>query len=276
MPGKKWWNDSLIQLLNQKAAQYEHPAFIDNDPISVPHRFCKKQDIEIAGFITATISWGNRKSIIQNSMKCMQLMDNAPHDFILNHTDKDLKRFEGFVHRTFNATDLLYFIDALQRHYRQYDSLEDAFANKTSITVKEAFIHFHQSFFDVEYAPQRTRKHVPTPQRQSACKRLNMFLRWMVRPSSKGVDFGIWKKFNPSDLICPLDIHVQNVAREFGLLSRRQNDWQAAEELTASLRMLDAGDPVKYDFALFGMGVMERKTYRTDMPSLKQVRQRGS
>ncbi len=279
MPGKKLLSDSLQQLLNHKASQYEHPSFIENDPISVPHRFSKKQDIEIAGFITAIISWGNRKSIIQNSRTCMRLMDDSPHDFILHHQDKDLKRFEGFVHRTFNQTDLLYFIYRLQQHYKQHDSLEEAFASRhvdLIKDVKELLINFHNYFFDSEFAPQRTRKHVSTPLRKSACKRLNMFLRWMVRPANKGVDFGLWRKLKPHQLICPLDVHVQHVARELGLLYRKQNDWQAAEELTASLRILDADDPVKYDYALFGIGVMERKTYRTDIPSLKHVRQRGS
>jgi uncharacterized protein (TIGR02757 family) len=258
MIGRKWPDNALQNWLNEKANYYEQPSFIVDDPISVPHRFSKKQDIEIAAFLTAIISWGLRKSIIQNSLRLMQLMDNAPHQFVVYHSDKDLKRFAGYVHRTFNETDLLYFIYFLRQHYRQHESLEDAFVNVQTNTIEQSLIHFHNYFFDSEYAPQRTRKHISTPQRHSACKRINMFLRWMVRSPAKGVDFGLWKKIKPSQLICPLDVHVQRVALELKLLHRKQSDWKAAVELTEALKKLDPEDPVKYDYALFSIGVIEK------------------
>ncbi len=250
----------LKKFLDKKAAQYNHPSFIGSDPISIPHLFSNKQDIEIAALFAATIAWGQRITIINNSRRLMQLMDMAPHQFIVQHQAQDLKRFKGFVHRTFNETDLLYFIDFLQSHYHKCTTLEDAFIPE-HVTNEEycfdALSVFHERFFDVEYAPQRTRKHISTPYRLSACKRLNMFLRWMVRHDEQGVDFGIWKQISPAQLICPLDVHVQRVARKLNLLTRTQNDWKAAVELTQKLRILDVKDPVRYDFALFGLGVME-------------------
>lgn len=255
---------SLIRFFNEKVDLYNRPDFIAADPISVPHLFNKKQDIEIAGFFAAIFAWGNRTTIINKAKELMQLMDHAPHDFCLNHQDSDLKKMLEFKHRTFNATDLLYSISFLQMHYQQHKSLEAAFFNKQVLAViphkriEAALTQFHQYFFSLEDAPNRTRKHIATPNKNSSCKRLNMYLRWMVRKDQKGVDFGIWKSIKPADLICPIDLHVARVAKRFGLLDRKQTDWAAAVELTQYLRTLDAKDPVKYDFALFGLGVMEK------------------
>ena len=247
----------LKEFLDAKVELYNQPSFIKNDPISIPHLFSKKQDIEIAGFFTAIFSWGNRTTIINKSKQLMQLMSNAPYDFCKNHDSKDLKRLLGFTHRTFNATDLLYFIEFFKYHYSKHKSLETAFT-KHGATFEEMLTGFHQYFFSLEHVPARTKKHIATPERKSSCKRLNMFLRWMIRNDSKGIDFGIWKNISPSQLICPIDVHVARVARKLGILKRKQTDWQAALELTQYLRTLDSNDPVKYDFALFGLGVMEK------------------
>ena len=259
----------LIEFLNAKADLYNQLSFIKADPISVPHLYTKKQDIEIAGFFAAIFSWGNRTTIINKSKELMQFMNNAPHDFCLNHSPKELKKLTGFTHRTFNATDLLYFIEFFKCHYNKHKTLETAFiphpqplstsgeGSNTPI-VEVALKYFHHYFFSLEHVPARTRKHIATPERKSSCKRLNMFLRWMVRHDDKGVDFGIWKKISPSHLICPIDLHVARVARRLGILKRKQADWEAAIELTDYLRTLDKNDPVKYDFALFGLGVMEK------------------
>ena len=248
---------SVQRFLNEKAEQYNQPAFIKDDPISVPHLFTKKQDIEIAGFFAAIFAWGNRTTIINKSKELMQLMDNAPHEFCLHHTSKELKRLTTFKHRTFNATDLLYFVEFLKAHYTKHKSLETAFTRHGN-SIEEMLAGFHHYFFSLEHVPARTKKHIATPERKSSCKRLNMFLRWMVRNDNKGVDFGIWKNISPSQLICPLDLHVVRVAKRLNLLHRKQTDWLAAVELTEYLRTLDKNDPVKYDFALFGMGVMEK------------------
>lgn len=248
----------LKALLDTRAAFYETPAFILPDPISIPHRFTKKQDIEIAGLFAATLAWGHRSMIIRNATRIMAWMDDAPHDFILRHHETDLKRFLPFAHRTFNATDLLYFIHFLRHHYTRHASLEDAFFSKKEETqsVGHALMRFHDYFFSLPDAPARTRKHVATPARGSACKRLCMYLRWMVRPGP--VDFDLWKSTSPADLVCPLDTHVARVAFRLGLLTREKSDWKAATELTAALRHLDAHDPVRYDFALFSLGADER------------------
>lgn len=259
-------NSKIITFLNTKAAYYEQPDFIKDDPISIPHRFSKKQDIEIAGFFAAILAWGNRTSIINSCNKLMLLMNDAPYDFIMNFKEKDLVPFMGFVHRTFNATDLFHFFIFLQYHYKtaKQASLEMAFTkgmNPEDATVEQALIYFHNYFFNskiFEQYPERTRKHIATPAKKSACKRLNMFLRWMVRFNHKGVDFGLWKTIKPSQLVCPLDVHVSRVARHFQLLNRPQNDWLAALQLTQHLKTLDPIDPVKYDFALFGLGVIEK------------------
>ncbi|KAA0989404.1 TIGR02757 family protein [Dyadobacter aurulentus] len=248
----------IADLLEEKVGQYNRPAFIPYDPISIPHRFSVKQDIEIMGFWAAVLAWGQRKTIINKCLELAAFMDNAPYDFVKNHTENDLKPFLNFKHRTFNSTDTLYFLHFFQNYYRQHDSLEFAFSSylKTGDeTIENALIGFHNLFSDSENFPARTRKHIATPIRKSSCKRLNMFLRWMVRKDSNGVDFGIWQHITPGQLVCPCDVHVDRVARLLGLIKRPVTDWQTALELTASLKLLDSSDPVKYDFALFGLGI---------------------
>lgn len=251
----------LKDFLDEKVERYNTITFIDSDPILIPHQFTKKQDIEIAGFFAATFAWGQRVTIINKCKELLTLMDHAPYEFLLNHKERDLKRFEKFRHRTFNATDALYFIESLSQYYKEYSSLEDAFLPaslpSSEFTIEEGLIHFHKTFFGLQDYPQRTLKHVSTPARKSACKRLNMFLRWMVRQDDKGVDFGIWKRIAPSQLVCPCDVHVDRVARKLRLIRSKQVNWQTALELTNNLRSLDPLDPVKYDFALFGLGVVE-------------------
>jgi uncharacterized protein (TIGR02757 family) len=283
-------NDLKI-FLDKKVIQYNQPDFVKNDPVCIPHLFTKKQDIEIMGFWSAILAWGQRVTIINKSKELISLMDGAPYDFILNHQDHDLKRFENFKHRTFNYTDTLYFIEFFKNHYKNFDSLEDAFLpfnggyvyreefyeiQSSSINKKknssavcysdelernsvESNLNFFRSyFFSLPEYPHRTRKHISSPLQKSTCKRINMFLRWMVRVDTEGVDFGIWKRISPSQLICPCDVHVDRVARKLGLITRKQTDWQTAVELTESLRNFDSFDPVKYDFALFGLGVEEK------------------
>jgi uncharacterized protein (TIGR02757 family) len=248
----------LKEFLNEKVILYNNPKFIDSDPIQIPHLFSKKEDIEIAAFLTAIISWGNRTMIIRNAFKMMELFDNAPHDFILNHQEKDLKSLEGFVHRTFNYIDFQQFIKSLQHIYLQHGGLEKALSIKDkSKTYQTAINNFKTLFFEVKHQ-QRTQKHISDPLKNSAAKRINMFLRWMVRNDKAGVDFGLWETHNPADLSCPLDVHSGNVARKLKLLLRKQNDWKAVAELDRNLRSLDKTDPVKYDFALFGLGVFEK------------------
>lgn len=251
----------LKDFLERKTAEYNRPSFIAADPVSVPHRFTKMQDIEIAGFFAAIFAWGNRTTIINKCLELMALMDNAPHQFIVQHEEKDRKRFEAFSHRTFNATDLLYFISFFTYHYRRYASLEDAFAGHAASDaepIEQALDHFYAYFFSLPDVPSRTRKHIAAPAKGSGCKRLNMYLRWMVRNDQHGVDFGLWQRLRPADLICPIDLHVARVARKFGLLSRPQADWEAALSLTRQLRVFDPADPVKYDYALFALGVIEK------------------
>jgi uncharacterized protein (TIGR02757 family) len=248
----------IIDLLNEKYELFNQPNFIQHDPISIPHQFNKKQDIEITGFIAATLAWGQRKTIINKCNELIELMDNAPYDFIKNHQDSDLKRFLAFKHRTFNATDTLYFLEFFKDFYTKNDSLEDAFLvglKDNDEDIKAGLENFQNVFFSLEDYPIRTRKHVATPARNSSCKRINMFLRWMVRKDNKGVDFGIWDKIKTSALVCPCDVHVERVARKLGLITRPKPDWQTAVELTQNLKQLDPIDPVKYDFALFGLGV---------------------
>lgn len=250
----------LKALLDEKVKLYNQPAFIEKDPVIIPHLFTKQQDIEIAGLFAAVLAWGNRTTIINNCKKLMGWMDNKPYDFILHHKDTDLKPFIHFVHRTFNATDLLYFIELLQYHYRQHDSLEDAFVPQKTYkedTTEQALIHFHNYFFSLEH-PERTTKHIATPARKSACKRINMYLRWMVRRDNSGVDFGIWKKIRPHQLVCPLDVHVARVAHRLGLIESNKADWQTALQLTYHLREFNPQDPTVYDYALFGLGMAER------------------
>jgi uncharacterized protein (TIGR02757 family) len=249
----------LYTFLEENAALYNQVGFIDADPISIPHQFSLKQDREIIGFWTAMLAWGQRKTIINNANALVKLMDGAPYDFILNHQEEDRRHFLDFKHRTFQATDTLYFLEFFQQYYQKHDSLEDAFAQHLSPAAphtEAALLGFHRLFFDHPDAPERTRKHIATPERGSTCKRLNMFLRWMVRKDEQGVDFGIWHKISPHQLLIPLDVHVDRVARRMSLLTRKQTDWQAVLELTAALRSFDQEDPVKYDFALFGLGVL--------------------
>lgn len=253
--------NQLKDFLNSKVEQYNTPAFIKDDPVCIPHIFNKKQDIEIAGLFAALFAWGNRTIIINKSRELLKRMDNVPHDFIINHTDNDLKKLLGFKHRTLNDTDLLYFVHFLQHHYSCNGSLETAFSDGMNLqdeTTENGLNYFFKYFFSLEDAPERTKKHIASPGKKSTCKRLNMFLRWMVRNDRKGVDFGIWKKISPAQLVCPIDVHVARVADRFNLLKKNQIDWTAALELTTNLRQLDPNDPVKYDFALFGLGVVEK------------------
>lgn len=244
--------------LDEMVKKYNRVDFIEHDPIQIPHLFSRKQDIEIAGFFAATLAWGQRKTIINKCKELMTLMDNDPYSFILHHQESDLKPFLLFKHRTFNATDTLYYIEWLSWYYKNNQSLENAFhITAADETVERGLINFHNLFFSLEDFPQRTKKHLPTPERNSTCKRINMYLRWMVRKDKQGVDFGIWKSISPSQLICPCDVHVDRVARKLKLIKRKPTDWQTALELTSALRKLDPADPVKYDFALFGLGVEE-------------------
>lgn len=250
----------LKKLLDEKYKAYNQPSFIPLDPISIPHRFDRMQDREIIGFWTAMLAWGQRITIIRNAERLIEWMGGSPYDFILNHREKDRKPFLDFKHRTFNATDTIYFLEFLQRYYQKHDSLEGAFARHLKPEdehVGPALTGFAAYFADHPSFPARTRKHVASPARKSSCKRLNMFLRWMVR--DEGVDFGDWKQISKSQLLCPLDVHVERVARKLKLLRRKQRDFEAVLELTANLRKLDPADPVKYDFALFGIGILETK-----------------
>jgi uncharacterized protein (TIGR02757 family) len=252
--------NSLKDFLDKKVDQYNQPFFIKDDPVSIPHRFTKKQDVEIAAFFAAIFAWGNRTTIIQKTNELLSLMNNEPYHFCVHHRDEDLKKLLGFKHRTFIPTDLFYFIEFFRCHYSKHDTLETAFSqwiNKKDETVEHSLNGFYHYFFSLPDVPPRTRKHIAAPEKKSSCKRLNMFLRWMVRSDNNGVDFGIWGEISPSQLICPVDLHVARVAKRFGLLTRNQSDWAAALELTEHLRHLDKDDPVKYDFALFGLGVVE-------------------
>ena len=254
-------NQHIKDFLDEKVALFNRPNFIELDPISIPHRFAKKQDIEIAGFFAAILAWGQRKTILNKCSELLECMDNAPHDFMLNHTEGDLKAVLGFKHRTFNEVDALYFIHFLSWFYRNQDSLEKAFliGQTGAVDSMESMLtQFQRHFFSLEDAPSRTKKHISSPATRSACKRINMYLRWMVRQDQQGVDFGIWKQISPAQLICPCDLHVDRVGRKLGLITRKQTDWGTAVELTQVLRSFDPLDPVKYDFALFGLGVEEK------------------
>lgn len=283
----------LKDFLDFKFDQYNRPGFIENDPICIPHLFTRRQDIEIMGFWASILAWGQRKTIINKCKELILLMDGAPYDFILNHKETDLKRFTSFKHRTFNDTDTLYFIEFFKQHYLRSDTLETAFSPIRTNVFREEFIEegkysseyietasapcylgemkgknpesltentlnsFRSYFFSLPDFPPRTKKHISSPSQKSTCKRLNMFLRWMVRKDDRGVDFGLWTSIKPSDLICPTDLHVERVARKLKLISRKQVDWLTATELTENLRKFDPIDPVKYDFALFGLGIEE-------------------
>jgi uncharacterized protein (TIGR02757 family) len=248
------FRDDLYELLELKYMQYNQVSFIENDPVSIPHLFIKQQDIEIAGFLSATIAWGNRKSILSNARRLLAMMDDDPHSFIMHASEKELLSFEGFVHRTFNGKDCIFFLSSLISIYSEYDSMEELFLSLDDEGPQIAISRFRDRFLSIPH-PKHVEKHLPDPSRGSSAKRINMFLRWMVRRDDHGVDFGIWHRISPSNLICPLDVHTGNAARKLGLLTRKQNDWKAAKELTENLRRFDPSDPVKYDLALFGLGV---------------------
>ena len=248
----------LKDFLDAKVEQFNRRGFIENDPISIPHQYKKKQDIEIAGLFASVLAWGQRATIINKTKELMGMMDNAPHDFLLHHREKDLHHFAKFKHRTFNGTDTLYFIEFLSGYYKGKDSLEDAFLSpEGSANTEPGLINFHNLFFSIDH-PERTTKHIATPERKSACKRMNMYLRWMVRKDNNGVDFGLWKRISPTQLVCPCDVHVERVARKLDLIRGKLMNWQTALELTENLKKLDPLDPVKYDFALFGLGIEEK------------------
>ena len=250
-------NSELQTFLDEKVIQYNTPDFIESDPVQIPHLFSQKEDIEIAGFLASSIAWGNRKMIIKNSHKMMELLGNSPYDFVMSHNDYQLEKLEGFVHRTFNSDDFKHFIKALKHIYINKGGLENIFIqNQTETSLQPAIHALHEIFFEIPHLT-RTRKHVTDPNKGSVSKRINMCLRWFVRNDNAGVDLGIWKGISPSKLSCPLDVHSGNVARKLGLLTRKQNDGKALTELDSKLRELDPNDPVKYDFALFGLGVFE-------------------
>lgn len=249
--------NELKEFLDEKVLLYNTTNFIESDPIQIPHLFTKKEDIEISGFLVATIAWGNRKSIICNGKRMVDIMGNSPLDFVLNFSERDTTKLSGFVHRTFNEDDLRYFFYALQNIYKNHGGMEMVFSRNAEMqSLQTAIHHFKKVFFSVPHLP-RTQKHISDPLNNSAAKRINMFLRWMVRRDNTGVDFGIWNSISPSQLSCPLDVHSGNVARKLKLLKRKQNDAKGVMELDTALRKLDQMDPVKYDFALFGLGVFE-------------------
>lgn len=249
--------DELKDFLDEKVLQYNTIDFIEPDPISVPHRYRLKEDIEIAGFLASTIAWGNRTMITKNGHRMMDLMGDSPFDFVMNHEEQHLERLESFVHRTFNSDDFKHFISALKHIYTNQGGLEGIFNKyQTEDSLQPAIFELHKAFFEIPHL-ERTRKHVANPNKGSVSKRINMYLRWLIRNDSTGVDFGLWKSISPSKLSCPLDVHSGNVARKLGLLTRKQNDTKALNELDSSLRLLDPKDPVKYDFALFGLGIFE-------------------
>lgn len=251
-------NTELKEFLDAKVIQYNNPKFIESDPIQIPHQFSIKEDIEIAAFLTATIAWGNRKMIIRNANVMMELLGNSPYDFVVNHKEHHLENLDAFVHRTFNNIDLAYFMTALQHIYKNHNGLETVFSKYAETdSLQNSIHHFKQIFFEIKH-PLRTKKHISDPANGSAAKRINMFLRWMVRKDNTGVDFGIWEALSPSALSCPLDVHSGNTARKLGLLTRKQNNAKALHELDTNLRKLDIEDPAKYDFALFGLGVFEK------------------
>lgn len=247
----------LKSFLDEKYDLYNRETFIETDPIQIPKAFSKKEDVEIAAFLASTIAWGQRPTIIKNAKKLMQWMDEAPHDFIMNAQESDLHIFAQFKHRTFNGEDAIFFIQALQNIYRNHGGLEATFSKQNEGDAKDAIANFRKIFFSINH-PQRTEKHVSNVLKKSSAKRLNMFLRWMIRDDKRSVDFGIWKSLSPADLYLPLDVHTGRVGRKLGLLTRKQDDWPAVNEITQSLRILDPNDPVKYDFALFGLGIFEK------------------
>ena len=246
--------NELKYFLDEQYRLYNRPAFIDVDPISIPHAFTQKEDIEIAGLFAATMAWGNRKAILANGQKLMALMDHQPYNFVMHATARDMQVFKKFVHRTFQSDDVVFFIRGIRHIYKTRGSLEAAFFVPHAPTIKQGIVQFRTCMLSVSHAA-RSRKHLSDPDNGSAAKRLCMYLRWMVRKDPSKVDFGIWETLLPSQLCMPLDVHTGRVSRALGILKRKQNDWRAVEELTAVLRALDAKDPIKYDIAIFGMGV---------------------
>lgn len=254
----KLTKSELVEFLEEKVDLYNRPTFIEHDPVRIPHRYTAKEDIEISGFLTATISWGNRKMILRSATRMMELLDDSPYDFILNSQLSDLQRLEGFVHRTFSSDDLLYFLKALKQIYTTSGGLETIFnQHQTNTSLQPAIHKLYTIFFQLPHQ-KGTERHVSDPNKGSAAKKINMFLRWMVRKDNRGVDFGIWEHLSPAILSCPLDVHSGNVARKLGLLTRTQNDAKAVFELDTELRKIDPLDPVKFDYALFGLGVNEQ------------------
>jgi len=253
----KLTHSELKSFLDEKYDLYNRETFIETDPIQIPKAFSKKEDIEIAGFLASTIAWGQRPTIIKNAKKLMQWMDEAPHDFVMNAQASDLEIFAEFKHRTFNGEDAIFFMQSLQNIYKNHGGLENVFSKQNNGDAKDSIANFREIFFSIDH-PQRTEKHVSNVLKKSSAKRLNMFLRWMVRNDKRSVDFGIWEKISPADLYLPLDVHTGRVGRKLGLLNRKQDDWPAVNEITNSLRQLDPNDPVKYDFALFGLGIFEK------------------
>ncbi len=249
----------MHDLLETLHDTYNRPDFIEDDPVSVPHCFSAREDIEVSGFLSATIAWGNRKAIVKNARRMMDYMDNRPYDFVVSASDKELERLKSFVHRTFNGEDFIHFVLALRKMYHDFDNMGHFFEKEYASTkdMKQVLSRFRICFFSTEHAPH-CEKHLSSVDRGAACKRLNMFVRWMVRRDDRGVDFGLWRKIPMSALYLPLDVHSGNVARELELLSRKQNDWKAVEEVTMNLRHFDADDPVRYDFSLFGAGIHSR------------------
>lgn len=248
--------EELKEYLNFKADQYNNPNFIESDPIQIPHRFSLKEDIEISGFLASTIAWGNRKMIINSATKMMDVMGNSPYDFVMNATNDQIEDIEKVVHRTFNTDDFKFFVRSLKNIFTNHNGLENVFCQNNELVLQHRISNFKKVFFEIDHL-NRTTKHISDPQKGSSSKRINMFLRWMVRNDNKGVDFGLWKSISPSELSCPLDVHSGNVARSLGILNRKQNDAKALQELDEALRKFDSNDPVKYDFALFGLGVFE-------------------
>jgi uncharacterized protein (TIGR02757 family) len=248
---------NLKEFLDEKVNKYNNTNFIESDPISIPHLYSKKEDIEISGFLVATIAWGNRTMILKNAKRMMGFLGNSPYDFMMSHKDTNLKNLEGFVHRTFNSSDFIYFIKALKHIYEKKNGLERIFNEyQTENSLQPAIHQLRKKFFELPH-DTRTLKHISDPLNGSAAKKINLYLRWMIRKDDKGVDFGLWKSIPPSILSCPLDVHSGRVARKLDLITRKQNDAKAVQELDGILRQLDCNDPVKYDFALFGLGVFE-------------------
>lgn len=249
--------EQLHEFLENYTLKYNRVEFIENDPIQIPHQFTEKEDIEIAGFLSASIAWGQRPVIIRNANSLMERMDYAPADFVRNCSDSDLEVFDSFKHRTFQAVDMLFFIRSLRNIYQNHGGLEKVFEAGFKTDAKTALINFNRLFNSIPHL-NRSEKHLSNPAKNSAAKRLNMYLRWMVRKDNNGVDFGLWETISPSKLMLPLDVHTSRIGRGLDLLSRKQNDWKAVEEITQSLRVFDIHDPIKYDFALFGFGVNEK------------------